>query len=56
MEGMYLGIDEDGLSFRPQGETLFLGGGSHRTGENSAGGQYQKLRQAAKRQTAETSA
>ena len=49
MEGMYLGIDEDGLSFRPQGETLFLGGGSHRTGENSAGGQYQKLRQAAKR-------
>lgn len=48
MAGMYLGIDEDGLSFRPQGDLLLLGGGGHRTGENSAGGQYQGLRRAAK--------
>lgn len=47
--GMYLGVDADGLSFRPQGEVLLLGGGNHRTGENSTGGQYQKLREAATR-------
>ena len=45
----YYGIDADGLSFRPQGDLLLLGGGNHRTGENSAGGQYQKLREAAMR-------
>ena len=33
-EGMYLGIDWDGLSFRTCGELLLLGGGSHRTGVN----------------------
>ena len=33
MEGMYLGIDENGLSFRPDENVLLLGGGSHRTGE-----------------------
>ena len=48
LEGMYFGTDGDGLSFRPQGDLLLLGGGGHRTGENSAGGQYQKLRQAAR--------
>lgn len=32
LTGMYLGIDKGGLSFRPQGEFLLLGGGSHRTG------------------------
>ena len=37
LEGMYYGIDADGLSFRPQGDLLLLGGGNHRTGENSAG-------------------
>ena len=31
-EGMYLEIDRDGLSFRPCGNLLLLGGGSHRTG------------------------
>ena len=46
-EGMYLGIDPDGLSFRPSGDMLLLGGGSHRTGENRAGGRFAKLRQAA---------
>ena len=40
MEGMYLGIDENGLSFRPDENVLLLGGGSHRTGENAAGGRY----------------
>ena len=43
-EGMYLGIDQDGLSFRSQGELLLLGGGSHRTGVNRQGGQYERLR------------
>ena len=33
-EGMYLGIDPGGLSFRTCGDYLLLGGGSHRTGVN----------------------
>lgn len=47
MEGMYLGIDESGLSFRPYGTYLLLGGGSHRSGENTAGGRYERLRRLA---------
>ena len=43
-EGMYLGVDADGLSFRTAQGLLLLGGGSHRTGENSAGGRYAGLR------------
>ncbi len=43
LHGMYLGIDRDGLSFRPAGELLLLGGGNHRTGENPMGGQYEFL-------------
>ena len=39
-EGMYLGIDRDGLSFRTCGDYLLLGGGSHRTGVNSGGGNH----------------
>ncbi len=47
-EGMYLGIDRDGLSFRTQGNLLLLGGGSHRTGVNKGkgagkGGRYEML-------------
>lgn len=34
LEGMYLGIDRGGLSFRSSGDLLLLGGGSHRTGVN----------------------
>ena len=45
---MYLGIDPDGLSFRTQRGKLLLGGGSHRTGRNRQGGQYDMLREAAK--------
>lgn len=44
LEGMYLGIDRDGLSFRSFGETLLIGGGSHRTGVNRQGGQYEMLK------------
>lgn len=43
LHGMYLGIDRDGLSFRPAGEMLLLGGENHRTGENPRGGQYEYL-------------
>ncbi|MGM9614759.1 MAG: FAD-dependent oxidoreductase [Oscillospiraceae bacterium] len=48
LDGMYLGVDADGLSFRNAGPYLLLGGGSHRTGENEAGGKYERLRQAAR--------
>ena len=49
LDGMYYGVDPEGLSFRNAGEYLLLGGGNHRTGENSAGGRYELLRQAARR-------
>ncbi len=48
MEDMYYGVDQGGLSFRPAGELLLLGGESHRAGENASGGQYQALSQAAR--------
>lgn len=48
INGMYLGIDKDGLSLRQAGDRLLLGGGAHRTGENQAGGAYAALEQAAK--------
>lgn len=38
LEGMYLGIDRDGLSFRSCGDLLLLGGGGHRTGLNKGAG------------------
>lgn len=47
LDGMYLGIDAEGLSFRNIDHTLLLGGGGHRTGENSAGGKYDMLRKKA---------
>ena len=49
MKGMYLSIDQDALSFRPYQNTILLGGGSHRTGENAQGGKYSQLREAAKK-------
>lgn len=45
LEGMYLGVDTEALSFRSFHDTLLLGGGGHRTGENSAGGKYSFLRE-----------
>jgi len=44
LDGMFLGIDGNGLSFRNSGKYLLLGGGGHRTGENRAGGKYDFLR------------
>ena len=49
MGDMYLGVDGEQLSFRSQGGYLLLGGGGHRTGDNREGGQYEALRQAARR-------
>lgn len=49
LDGMYLGTDGEGLSFRSSGKYLLLGGGGHRTGENRAGGKYELLRAAASR-------
>ncbi|MGN0306930.1 MAG: FAD-dependent oxidoreductase [Lachnospiraceae bacterium] len=48
MEGMYLGVDEDCLSFRQMGNYLLLGGGAHRTGCNQSGGKYEFLERAAR--------
>lgn len=48
LHGMYLGVDSGDLSFRSYRDLLLLGGASHRTGENSAGGRYNRLREAAK--------
>ena len=44
LDGMYYGVDAGGLSLRQSGNTLLLGGENHRTGENSAGGCYDRLR------------
>ena len=38
LEGMYYGIDWDGLSFRHAQGTLLVGGGSHRTGKTFKNG------------------
>ena len=37
LDGMYYGIDRDGLSFRHADGKLIVGGGSHRTGKNMGG-------------------
>ncbi len=47
LDGMYLSVDRGGYSFRNSGDLLLLGGGGHRTGENSAGNKYAALRKAA---------
>jgi len=48
IEGMYRGIDSDGLSFRQAGDVLLFGGGGHRSGENTCGGVYETLLRKAK--------
>lgn len=47
--GMYIGAESNGYSFRGCGNLLLMGGGQHRTGENSSGGKYEMLQNAAKR-------
>ena len=47
LDGMYLGIDKESLSFRNYNDLLLLGGGGYRTGENSKGGKYTLLREQA---------
>lgn len=47
LDGMYISMDDVGYSFRNYKDLLLLGGGNHRTGENSAGGKYEELRNAA---------
>jgi len=46
--GIFLGVGPEGLSLRGFGPYLLLGGQSHRTGENSAGGRYDALRSKAR--------
>ena len=46
--GMYVDADDNGYSFRNEGDLLIFGGLSHRSGKHPAGGCYEKLRQAAK--------
>lgn len=48
LDGIYYGIDSDGLSFRNYEDLLLLGGSGHRTGQNNGGKNYTKLRSAAK--------
>lgn len=49
IEGMYKGIDKDGISLRQAGEYVLLGGSSHRTGKNTNGGAYTFLEKKAKK-------
>lgn len=49
VEGMYYGVDKEGLSFRQAGDYLLLGGASHRTGENKKGGAYRYLEDMARK-------
>lgn len=49
MDSCYLGVDGEGLSLRPWGRYLLLGGGGHRTGENREGGKHALLEHAARR-------
>lgn len=46
--GMYIDMKDSGYSFRNYKDLLLLGGMSHRTGDNEAGANYEKLKDAAK--------
>ena len=48
VEGMYLGIDADGYSFRNYGEFLLFGGEGHRTGRHPQSSCYENLRETAR--------
>ncbi len=47
LDGMFIGAGESNYSFRMYDGLLLLGGGGHRTGENSQGGRYDDLRKKA---------
>lgn len=47
LDGMYYGIDADGLSLRNGENCILLGGKSHRTGKNQAENPYEALRREA---------
>ena len=47
-DGMWIGADGEKLSLRRWGNLLLFGGGGHRTGENTEGGQYELLRKRAR--------
>ncbi len=47
VDGMYIGGEMGGYSFRNYGNLLLFGGEGHRTGENSGGGRYDALRKMA---------
>lgn len=44
LDGMYKDESDQGYSFRNYKDLMILGGGGHRTGENTAGGRYERLR------------
>lgn len=48
IQGMYLGIEKEGLSFRQQGDILLLGGRGHRTGKVPLENPYHSLATAAR--------
>lgn len=48
LNGMYIGVDENGYSFRKYKNLVLLGGGGHRTGDNELGGKYEELRKIAR--------
>lgn len=43
LQGMYISCDENPLSFRNMDKYILVGGGKHRSGENSKGGKYDEL-------------
>ncbi|MGB8455781.1 MAG: FAD-dependent oxidoreductase [Anaerocolumna sp.] len=47
LNGMYKDESQSGYSFRNYKDMIILGGGGHRTGENTSGGKYESLRKAA---------
>lgn len=47
LEGMFIGEGQAGYSFRSYGRLLLFGGENHRTGEDSSGNCYRRLRERA---------
>lgn len=49
LNGMYIGNEQGMFSFRQYDQYILLGGRAHRTGENRTGGQYEALKESAKK-------